>query len=368
MMYAFATAKDCDHTPDRIAAIGCREAVMSRMLAAGLLLCGAAFAQAPVPSLPEGPGLAANYPGDVGLAKDPRIVFVEDFEAGNVDELRPRWDEVKNAPIMALADDAPPGSGGKRSLLMTHVGGRSEGGHLFRRLQPGFDRLFARFYTKFDPDCAPIGHFFHLGGRNPPTPFARGGAGIRPRPDQWFGNGVEPTGKSWTWDFYTYWPEMRASPPRGQTWGNSFIHDRSLEVVRGKWICAEVMMKMNDLPDSNGEMAMWIEGKRVSHLGKGFPRGRWEFGRFYPGEGGEGVRWDDAKGAAERTRVPPGGEPFEGFRWRGDERLRLNYLWVLLYLHSPQDHVSKVWFDHIVVSTEYIGPIKPIGTDAKTLP
>ena len=50
--------------------------------------------------------------------------------------------------------------------------------------------------------------------------------------------------------------------------------------------------------------------------------------------------------------------PFEGFRWRRDERLNLNFLWVLLYItKAPQDHVSKVWFDNIVVAKEYVGPI-----------
>jgi hypothetical protein len=37
----------------------------------------------------------------------------------------------------------------------------------------------------------------------------------------------------------------------------------------------------------------------------------------------------------------------------------LNFLWVLLYItRAPQGHVSKVWFDDIVVATEYIGPIQ----------
>ena len=33
------------------------------------------------------------------------------------------------------------------------------------------------------------------------------------------------------------------------------------------------MIKMNDVGETNGEMALWIDGKRVSHLGKGFPTG-----------------------------------------------------------------------------------------------
>ncbi len=52
--------------------------------------------------------------------------------------------------------------------------------------------------------------------------------------------GIEPFGKSWTWDYYAYWNEMRGSPPRGQTWGNSFIHDPELKVEKGKWTCVEL--------------------------------------------------------------------------------------------------------------------------------
>ena len=65
------------------------------------------------------------------------------------------------------------------------------------------------------------------------------------------------------------------------------------------------------------------------------------------------------KSPPERLEFPNGGLPFEGIRWRRDERLKINFLWVLLYItKAPQDHVSKVWFDNIVVAKDYIGPIE----------
>jgi len=152
--------------------------------------------------------------------------------------------------------------------------------------------------------------------------------------------------------------EMRGSPPRGQTWGNSFIRDPNLRAERDRWTCLELMMKMNDVGETNGEMALWIDGKQVSHLGKGFPIGKWVYDKFLPGQGGEGVRWNDDRKGPERLNSPRGGLPFEGFRWRRDKRLKLNFLWVLLYItKAPPDHVSKVWFDNIVVAKDYIGPI-----------
>jgi len=92
---------------------------------------------------------------------------------------------------------------------------------------------------------------------------------------------------------------------------------------------------------------LWIDGKPwkkagqiISHLGKGFPKGRWIWDSFIP---------------------DPAGEPFEGFQWRNDKDLNLNFLWLLLYItQAPPGHISKVWFDDIVTAKTYIGPITPL--------
>ena len=90
-------------------------------------------------------------------------------------------------------------------------------------------------------------------------------------------------------------------PPRGQEWGNTFeIGVPSRGVAREKWICLEVMVKMNDIGDSNGEQAYWLDGKLsrtedgriTSYLGKGFPSvGTWAYDKFKPYAAGEGVAW-----------------------------------------------------------------------------
>lgn len=309
---------------------------------------GAASGGEATRALPEGnSGIAERYPGDVGIAKDTRVVFVEDFEAGSVADLNKSWENVTNREILSLSRDIPAGSAGRQSLLMTHVGGKSTGAHLYRRLQPGYGQLHLRFYVKFDPKCAPIHHFVHMGGYNPPTPWPQGGAGERPGGHERFTTGVEPYGNAWRWDFYSYWMEMRSSPGE-KFWGNDFINDNKLAAARGKWVCVELMMKTNDpVTERNGEQAIWIdgqlwrkEGQVISHLGKGFPKGKWVWDSFLP---------------------DPKGEPFEGFRWKKDENLNLNFLWLLLYMtKAPDGHESKVWFDHIVVAKEYIGPLTPL--------
>src|SRR5262249_41626162 len=158
------------------------------------------------------------------------------------DDLKKRWESVRHADILSFSEDVPADSGGKRSLRMTQVGGKGDGGHLYRRLQSGYEKLYARFYVKFDPDCAPIHHFgTNIGGDTPATAWPQGGAGQRPDGGKTFTVGIEPFGKNWVWDYYAYWGDMRGSPPKGQTWGNSFIRDPKLQVERGKWICVELM-------------------------------------------------------------------------------------------------------------------------------
>jgi hypothetical protein len=292
-------------------------------------------------------GLASQYKGDKGIEKDPDVIFVENFEDDSLDAVKARWESVQNIDIMSLSPDVPVASAGKQSLLMSHVGGESTGGHLYRRLLPGYEKIYVRFYVKFDKDCYPIHHFVHVGGYNPPTPWPQGGAGIRPEGNERFTTGVEPYGKKWRWDFYSYWMGMRSSPDK-KSWGHDFINDGNLKAEREKWICVELMMKMNDpVTESNGEQAIWIDGKSwkkdgqvVSHLGKGFPKGKWVWDSFTP---------------------DPQGEPFEGFQWRNDEELNVNFLWILLYItKAPAGHVSKVWFDDIVVAKKYIGPVNSL--------
>lgn len=132
-------------------------------------------------------GLAVKYPGDRGIENDPNVIFVEKFDEGSLEVIFERWDNAKGRDVMSLSPDTPDSNSDGVSLLMTHVGGEGTGGHLYRRLLPGHKQVFARFYVKFDPDCAPIHHFgTHLGGFNPPTPWPQGGAGIRPEGDKRF--------------------------------------------------------------------------------------------------------------------------------------------------------------------------------------
>lgn len=315
------------------------------LAAAGVLWARPSSGRQAPARLPEGnKGIAAKYPGDQGLSADPAVVLVEHFEDASLDVIGKRWDNVKNRAGMSLTKDVPRGSAGVRSLLITHVGGEGTGAHLYRRLLPGYEKLHVRYYVKFDPGCFDVHHFGpRIGGYNPSTPWPQGGAGNRPKGDDRLSFGFEPHGKAWRWDFYNYWCEMKTNPS-GRYWGNDFINDKTLAVVRGRWICVELMLKLNNpVSETNGEMAVWIDGRLwrsgnggTSHFGPGFPAGKWVWDSFHPGPG----------------------QPFDGLRWRKSPDLKINWLWLYLYItKAPEGHVSKVWYDNVVVARSYIGPI-----------
>jgi hypothetical protein len=166
--------------------------------------------------------------------------------------------------------------------------------------------------------------------------------------------GIEPTGSNGryqapgVWNFYTYWQEMKVSAG-GRYWGNGLQPPQPAVVPRDRWQCVEVMMKANSAPNAaDGELALWLDGKPVMHIAKGVRRGPWT---------GMGFKLAES-----------GGEPFEGFRWRSSNDLKINFFWLLHYVTenaARQNRVAapsrpnRVWFDDIVVSTEYVGPIKP---------
>ena len=277
----------------------------------------------------EGGGLASLYPGDEGIERDPRVLFVDDFETGTVEEIGTRWGNLTNGENMDLSGDIHRNSPGNTSL---HI---SKNGHLFTHTK-GADIMYARFYVKFHEKTGYIHHFVHLVADRTPTPWPKGGAGETPPGDAKFSTGIEPTGR-WgkfpppgVWNFYSYWHEMTT------TWGTVF-NGKQEQIQPGRWYCVEAMLKANSGPDkSDGEQAFWIDGELYGH--------------------------------------------FKGFRWRTTDKLKINSFWLLFYnTDQPAQHnkdpnpgsrVMQVWFDDIVVATEYVGPIhgKPKAGKKEAIP
>jgi hypothetical protein len=281
-------------------------------------------------------GLAARYPGDVGIEQDPAVVFVENFEESTVLAVQNRWTDILNGAAMLFSSDVPSGSPGSHSLVIPSVGGGvNNGGHLYRQLTPGVDdTLYLRYYIKYPTNSNYSHQGIWMGGHNPPVSWPDPQAGTKPVGNDRFSAAAEQLHGSNVFDHYDYWMNMHLSLD-GSYWGNRLLNNPAVTGVEGQWMCVEQMVKLNNpVTAFNGEHAFWLNGVKVSHLGQGFPNGTWVGGNFTQGAG----------------------TPFEGFRWRSDPALNLNWIWLQNY--SPDDPSgvnASMKFDHVVAAKSYIG-------------
>lgn len=274
-------------------------------------------------------GLAVRDANDRGSAGDKKVLFAEDFESGDLTG----WQE-KREPV--LVTEARPHRG-KRCLEIPMHRGKDTGGHLLRWFMPGADSVYARFYVRFSSKYTYPHHFVTLMG-NPSSDRWRGFGKAGKKPDgTYFSSGME----SWfAWGknpppgelhLYSYFMDMEMDRKMNMYWGNSFFPPGSGKGTAAapqrvipaldKWQCWEFMIKANSAPNkADGEQAMWLDGKLA--------------GRF------------------------------TGIRWRSDINVKVNTFWLQHYGMDPGDPTRGynpesqiVWFDDIVVATEYVGPV-----------
>src|SRR3989442_14301981 len=124
-------------------------------------------------------GIAALYPGDVGIENHPDVVFVEKFEEATLTDLFNLWTDILNGSAMSFSSDVPAGSPGSRSLNIPWVGGGvNDGGHLYKQLSPGVDgMLYVPYYIKYPLGGKNNHTGIWVGGDNPtpPCPNPQGG-------------------------------------------------------------------------------------------------------------------------------------------------------------------------------------------------
>ena len=274
--------------------------------------------------LPQKHGLAAKFKADVNIAAHPAVVFADNFEQP---DYKTRWDEVrdKEGRVLSLVDPGPGGPEGvlgRKSLQVTASLQHNTGGGLTQWFEP-VNPVFVRFYVKFAPDCDYVHHFVTLRANKGLQGGDRwsgfGGAGLKPKGDERFSTALEPWG-NWRrypapgrWNFYSYWHEMSASGD-GKYWGNSFAPKKQPDILRGRWICAEFMLKENTPGKADGEQAFWIDGEL---------RGHWI-----------------------------------GLNWRTSGTLHANALTLESYVTDrwTKQETNTVCFDNVVIASEFIGP------------
>lgn len=295
-------------------------------------------------------GLAAKFPDDVGIAQHPAVLFATGFEDGFAGWTR------QNPRIFTLVDDAAFAHSGKRCAQATATRGKDTGGEIQWRTERGHDRLFVRFHCRFAPDAVWPHHFVKLRAL---APGWDGPAGVAPPGDKGFWTGIEPLrGK---WRFYTYWHRMRGFNNAGTSagrnddgtettaendfYGNSFTPDGQAEVPRDRWLCVEAMLQANTPGQADGAMTFWIDGVRVGDYRTGTPVGQWLRNVWIT--------------SGPKLQQPV---PFPGFDFRTTTQLAVNEVALLWYVSDEYAKLgsaerNRVWFDDVVVATEYIGPM-----------
>ncbi len=335
-------------------------------------------------------GIAAMYPADNDIENHPSVVFTENFEAETIEEVLLNWTWSRGTEdhrVTLVSTPGPDGKTNNKSLKMTILRDKEGDGSDLRKIfDEGYEKLYFRFYVMFAEDFGFNHHFTSISGDLNPTPWAKGGAGLRP--DDRFSSTIDQslknaslTGPDHTppgyWFFYSYWPEMRSwQSPEGKPdgrpnpyYGNSFMPNKPIPAIRGKWQCVEIMIRLNSAPDiADGAQAFWIDGELA---------GSWDPLEENPVKG----YWNGMVFRSDPNHEDA--QPFTGIKWRTlqnreqFERLKINIIRLQNYVSGgtfeQADKYAKehpgfkinlkeatVWKDNIVVATEYIGPIETL--------
>ena len=289
-------------------------------------------------------GISNSHPNDVGIENDPNVLYSEKFNDGMANILG-RYPNVRNKAGMTLDSvDVPDGSLGAYSIKMiNNNGGVNDGGHLFKQFIAGFDStVYLRYYVKYP--LISKGYIHHesvwIGGYNPSVSYPNPRAGSCGLGGSRLSIAYEPQVVP-AMDTYLYWGDMKSWNDGTSCYGNDMVNGSptAKNIVWDHWMCIEVMIKMNNpVTAYNGELRIWQDGVEVGHWGPGFPNGHW---------------------ATDSWINNPSDPPFQGFRWRTDKGLNLNYIWIEFYDDkSPEGLSQYIKFSNLVLARKYIGPIK----------
>ena len=308
------------------------------ILCASLVMVAAGHAHAGAPS-PR--GLAAKYPADAGIAKDPAVIFAADFESWTQEGTQPpkgAWTVRKHkrsltrvvpgrgGHVLAIAcwQDGKGSSAGGVSRKLGNYNHRNEG------LGDGHDELYVRYTIRFDDAYEAVrNHGANLGGRD----VTRGGsawvgmAGIRDVASRgYFYSGLQPRGtrgsRELEMGFYSYHLDKRGP------WGENYDVQRRCPIAVGAWHCVERHLKLNSVERSKADPAnrdgveeLWVDGQLS-------------------------IRKPDVR----FRRVP---------------HLRITLFSLETYYHGlpakyTREKPIKVYVDNVVIARKYVGPIQPL--------
>lgn len=285
--------------------------------------------------LPEGDtGIAAKYPGDVGIEKDPAVVLRDGFEDyATPGDVHKKYEFVMHTENMRIAEEPANVNHGKKAIEFT-LPKQKEGNAaaLYRVLKEERDVLFLRFYSKFEK-----GYDQHGSSHNGGVISAHYFPGRQASP----GKPADGRNKFWVsfetergaspspgpLNIYCYHPEQRTgygdhiyptgriTPSSAQPvpFGPGFVSRPDFIPELDRWYCYEFMVQANRPGRRDGRIACWVDGKLIAD--------------------------------------------FPNFRLRDVETLKIDVFGIALFMRPNDIRANTRWFDDVVAATSYIGPI-----------
>lgn len=289
--------------------------------------------------LPEGDhGIAANYPGDKGIANDPLVIFTDDFESyTHSDQVVNHWDVLPHPKNINISTDSELIYGGKQALeivIPQQTAEQSDG--INKIVYPERDILFFRYYAKFQSPFDVIGsshngssisaHYFDNNHATPGIP-ANGTNKFLVNLENW--RGEEETPSPGYLNLYVYHPEQRSEygdhfflngevAPNTSIpfdFGPDFISRPAIITPLDQWFCYEYMVQANTPGKRDGRIAVWVDGKLVAD--------------------------------------------FMNLRLRDIESLKIDRFGLSFHIKNNSKGEAKKWYDNVVAATCYIGPVVP---------
>jgi hypothetical protein len=300
--------------------------------------------------------ISTQYPRDVGIAADARVLFASDFENGLTG-----WTRYTNDTdhIMVLTDATLAHAGTRflraqvtRTQLATNANISANAQYDFATRVP---EVYWRFHTRFVGQTSSPHHWVRVGAGTP-SYQSDGLANTVPPGNQGFWFDLDASqGK--TFGFYVYWYKMRsgrcndgsATPgcagDQGSTYyyGNNFNPAGQTAFAADSWFCLELRAKANTVGQSDGELTLWKDDALVGEYKPGTPRGRWLRDNFYSW----GQYYTDE-------------QAFEGFDFRSDanvllKRVTLDAYYQVDTLPAAAPAAQVILYDDVVIATSRIG-------------
>ena len=287
--------------------------------------------------LPEGDnGIAARYPGDVGIEADTAVIFADDFESySQPSDLNQRWDAVYQNQYVGIATDPANVYAGSQALEFTLPQQTAELSDATDKVvSPEQDVLFLRYYSKFMPPYDVVGsshngagisaHYFVDGQATPGIP-ADGTNKFLVNLENWRGDAS--TASPGLLNVYVYHPEQRSqwgdhffptglvSPNTSlpYNFGPDFVSRDDMIQELDRWYCYELMVRANTPGQRDGRIAAWVDGVLVMD--------------------------------------------FPNLRLRDVASLTIDRFGLCFHIGSNPNGEAKKWYDNVVAATSYIGPL-----------